>query len=356
MERIGENMDEIGVFEGHVRDGDILKMEKERRDDMKKDYHEKFTEKDSELRKKKDKRSGQEAVVLASCDTAELMIFPSLEALKRNEDILEDFSPDSCAVMSTNFERTMKDMNISCNIHEIAFNPFSYIHSDEDVVRLSNLLLSPFRPFAVDEDYGHEESGRRFNIFLNSLIAYLYHYCDKKMQNFISVMKLMRAADISEYEPTEKNSLDLAFLAFEQQCPEDFAVQQYKVFKLNSPGIQRYIVASVAAFLSEYDFVKMEHSGQVFNTLLEEQTRNREIIGEPTTIPKVRLDDYISGPLCSTKTLGRFGNEPEKEKMKEKRVLVVDLDENTVPCTNAVFWYYANKFVKEHFEYIRYTC
>ena len=233
--------------------------------------------------------------------------------------------------------------------------PFSYIHSDEDVVRLSNLLLSPFRPFAVD-DYGFAESGRRFDVLLNSLIAYLYHYCKPELNKMESVMKLCRAADISEYELTGKNHLDLVFEEIEKHHPEDFAVQQYKVFKLNSPGIQRYIVASVAAFLSEYDFVKMEHPGKMFNTLLEEQTRNRDIIGKPTTIPKVWLDDYIRGPLCSTKTLGRFSDEPEKETTKEKKVLVVDLDENTVPCTNAVFWYYADKFVKEHFEYIRYTC
>ena len=96
---------------------------------MKKDYHKKFTEEETELRKKKDKRSGQEAVALASCDTGELMIFPSAELFIRNEQLFEDFKPDSCAVMSTNFERTMKDMNISCNIHEIAFNTNARIHA-----------------------------------------------------------------------------------------------------------------------------------------------------------------------------------------------------------------------------------
>ena len=318
---------------------------------MEKDYHEKFTEKDSELRKKKDEDSGQEAVALASYDAAELMIFPSLEALKSNKDILEDFSPDSCAVMSTDDVKTFNTLDkiVLCNHETIDFNPFSYIHSDEDVVRLSNLLLSPFRPFAVD-DYAHEESGRRFNVLLNSLIAYLHHYCKRELQKMEIVMKLMRAADISEDDATTKSKLDYAFEEIEAEDPESFAVQQYKVFKLNSPGIQRYIVASVAAFLSEYDFVKLDHPGKIFNTPLEEQ------IGKPTTIPKVWLNDYIRGPLFLTTTGARFGDEPKKEKTEEKRVLVIDLDENTVPCTNAVFWYYANKFVKENFENIRYTC
>lgn len=131
------------------------------------------------------------------------------------------------------------------------YNPFHYIHSDKDIEILVTTLISNTNP--PDKKGGDPFWEKSETALLVALIAYLYHYTTKECQNFSSVMRLMRAADINENDSSTKSPLDYIFDAVEGYDPESFAVKQYKTFKMGAGKTLKGILISCAVRLQAFD-------------------------------------------------------------------------------------------------------
>ena len=152
------------------------------------------------------------------------------------------------------FERQgyhVKCFNLSRMSEGNHYNPFHYIHSDKDVEILVTTLISNTTP--PDKSGGDPFWEKSETALLVALIAYLYHYCDEEMQNFSSVMKLMRAADIDENDSSQKSQLDYIFDGIENEDPNSFAVKQYKTFKMGAGKTLKGILISCAVRLQAFD-------------------------------------------------------------------------------------------------------
>ena len=152
------------------------------------------------------------------------------------------------------FERQgyhVKCFNLSRMSEGNHYNPFHYIHSDKDVEILVTTLISNTTP--PDKSGGDPFWEKSETALLVALIAYLYHYCDEEMQNFSSVMKLMRAADSDENDSSQKSQLDYIFDGIENEDPNSFAVKQYKTFKMGAGKTLKGILISCAVRLQAFD-------------------------------------------------------------------------------------------------------
>ena len=133
------------------------------------------------------------------------------------------------------------------------YNPFNYIHSDKDIEVLVTTLISNTTP---PEKHGSDPFWEKSETaLLVALIAYLYHYTEKDCQNFSSVMRLMRTADVDENDSSNKSPLDHIFEAVEEYDPDSFAVKQYKTFKMGAGKTLKSILISCAVRLQAFDLV-----------------------------------------------------------------------------------------------------
>ena len=133
------------------------------------------------------------------------------------------------------------------------YNPFNYIHNDKDVEILVTTLISNTNP--PDKQGGDPFWEKSETALLVALIAYLHHYTSKVNQNFSNVMRLMRAAEISEEDSSAKSPLDYIFDEVERFEPESFALKQYKTFKMGAGKTLKSILISCAVRLQAFDLL-----------------------------------------------------------------------------------------------------
>ncbi len=129
------------------------------------------------------------------------------------------------------------------------YNPFNYIHSNKDIEILVTTLISNTTP--PDKKGGDPFWEKSETALLVALIAYLYNHSTKECQNFSNVMRLMRSADIDENDSSAKSPLDAVFEEIED--PEDFALRQYKTFKMGAGKTLKGILISCSVRLQQFD-------------------------------------------------------------------------------------------------------
>lgn len=149
-----------------------------------------------------------------------------------------------------NFGYRVKVLNLNKMHKGNHYNPFRYIHSDKDIEILVNTLITNTTP---PESHGEAFWEKCETALLVACIAYLYHYSPKKNQNFSTVMKLLRAADIDENDSSTESPLDHIFREVEERDPDSFAVKQYKTFKMGAGKTLKGILISVAVRLQQFD-------------------------------------------------------------------------------------------------------
>ena len=148
---------------------------------------------------------------------------------------------------------TIKCFNLTHMEKGNHYNPFRYIHSDKDIEVLVTTLISNTTP--PDRQGGDPFWEKSETALLVALIAYLWHYTAKECQNFSSVMRLMRAADVDENDSSSKSALDQIFEMVEESDPDSFAVKQYKTFKMGAGKTLKSILISCAVRLQAFDLL-----------------------------------------------------------------------------------------------------
>lgn len=131
------------------------------------------------------------------------------------------------------------------------YNPFHYIEDDQDIEILVNTLIKNTTP--PDQKGGDPFWEKSETALLVALIAYLFHYTNKECQNFSNVMRLMRAAEVDENDPSAKSLLDNMFAQIEEQDPDSFAAKQYRTFKMGAGKTLKGILISCAVRLQAFD-------------------------------------------------------------------------------------------------------
>ena len=109
------------------------------------------------------------------------------------------------------------------------YNPFSYIHSEKDILKLVNTLITNTKGEGSGSDPFWEKSE---TLLYCALIGYIHYELPEELRNFTTLLDMLNAMEVREEDESFQNNVDLLFQALEKKKPEHFAVRQYKKFKL----------------------------------------------------------------------------------------------------------------------------
>ena len=142
-------------------------------------------------------------------------------------------------------------INFSKSMH---YNPFAYIHSEKDILKLVNTLICNTK--------GDGKSGDDFwvkaeTLSYCALIGYIHYEAPEEEQNFATLIELVNAMEVREDDETFENPVDIAFKELEKDKPNHFAVRQYKKYKLAAGKTAKSINISCGARLAPFDIAEL---------------------------------------------------------------------------------------------------
>ena len=134
------------------------------------------------------------------------------------------------------------------------YNPFAYIHSEKDILKLVNTLICNTK--------GDGKSGDDFwvkaeTLLYCALIGYIHYEAPEEEQNFATLIEFINAMEVREDDETFENNVDLAFKELAQREPNHFAVRQYKKYKLAAGKTAKSINISCGARLAPFDIQEL---------------------------------------------------------------------------------------------------
>lgn len=134
------------------------------------------------------------------------------------------------------------------------YNPFSYIHSEKDILKLVTCLIANIKSEQKGGDAFWEKAE---TLLYTALIAYLHYESPESEQNFATLAEMIGAMEVREDDEAYKNIVDLMFDALEEKDPEHFAVRQYRKFKLAAGKTLKSILISCGARLAAFDIAEI---------------------------------------------------------------------------------------------------
>ena len=143
--------------------------------------------------------------------------------------------------------KILNTINFSKSMH---YNPFSYVHSEKDILKLVTTLMTNTKGDGSGGDPFWEKSER---LLLTALIAYLHYEAPKEEQNFSTLLEMLNTMQVSEDDEDFQNPVDLLFEDLAKRKPNSFAGRQYKLYKLAAGKTAKSILISCGARLSPFD-------------------------------------------------------------------------------------------------------
>ena len=147
--------------------------------------------------------------------------------------------------------KVFNTINFKKSMH---YNPFAYLHSEKDILKLVTVLIANTK--------GEGKSGDDFwvkaeTLLYTALIGYIYYEAPKNEQNFSTLIEMINAMEVREDDESFKNAVDLLFDALEQKDPDHFALRQYKKYKLAAGKTAKSILISCGARLAPFDIAEV---------------------------------------------------------------------------------------------------
>ena len=147
--------------------------------------------------------------------------------------------------------RVFNTINFQKSMH---FNPFAYIHSEKDILKIVTTLISNTK--------GEGKAGDDFwvkaeTLLYCALIGYIHYEAPVEEQNFSTLIEFINAMEVREDDEEFKNPVDLMFDALEAEKPNHFAVRQYKKYKLAAGKTAKSILISCGARLAVFDIAEL---------------------------------------------------------------------------------------------------
>ena len=134
------------------------------------------------------------------------------------------------------------------------YNPFAYIHSEKDVLKLVDVLISNTKGDGKSSDPFWEKAE---TLLYCALIGYIWYEAPPEEQNFNALITLLNNMEVHEDDDSFKNAIDLMFDDLESREPEHFAVRQYRKYKLAAGKTAKSILISAAARLAPFDIAEV---------------------------------------------------------------------------------------------------
>ena len=127
--------------------------------------------------------------------------------------------------------KILNTINFKKSMH---YNPFSYVHSEKDILKLVTTLMTNTKGEGSGGDPFWEKSER---LLLTALIAYLHYEAPVEEQNFATLLEMLNTMQVLEDDEEYQNPVDLLFEDLGKKKPNSFAVRQYKLYKLAAGDI-----------------------------------------------------------------------------------------------------------------------
>jgi type IV secretion system protein VirD4 len=175
--------------------------------------------------------------------------------------------------------KVLNTINFSKSMH---YNPFHYIRSEKDILKLVNTIM-------VNTKGEGEKSNEDFwtkaeRLYYCALIGFIWYEAPEEEQNFSTLLEFINASETREDDDTFKNAVDLLFEELESREPNHFAVRQYKKYKLAAGKTARSILISCGARLAPFDI-------QELRELMSYDELELDMLGDQKTAMFVIISD-----------------------------------------------------------------
>ena len=134
------------------------------------------------------------------------------------------------------------------------YNPFAYVHSEKDILKLVTTLIANTKG---DGKSGDDFWQKAETLLYTALIGYIHYEAPEEEQNFATLIEFINAMEVREDDETFENNVDLAFKELAQREPNHFAVRQYKKYKLAAGKTAKSINISCGARLAPFDIQEL---------------------------------------------------------------------------------------------------
>lgn len=147
--------------------------------------------------------------------------------------------------------RILNTINFKKSMH---YNPFAYIHSEKDILKLVTTLIANTKG---DGKSGDEFWTKAETLLYCALIGYIHYEAPVEEQNFATLIEFINAMEVREDDEEFQNPVDIMFENLEKKNPKHFAVRQYKKYKLAAGKTAKSILISCGARLAVFDIQEL---------------------------------------------------------------------------------------------------
>ena len=167
--------------------------------------------------------------------------------------------------------KVLNTINFSKSMH---YNPFAYLHSEKDILKLVNTIIVNTKGEGAQsaEDFWVKSE----RLFYSALIGYIFYEAPEEEKNFTTMLDMINASEAKEDDSEFQSPVDLMFARLEEKDPEHFAVRQYKKFLLSAGKTRASILVSCGARLAPFDIRElrelMEYDEMELDTLGDRKT------------------------------------------------------------------------------------
>ena len=178
--------------------------------------------------------------------------------------------------------KALNTINFKKSMH---YNPFAYIRSEKDILKLVNALIANTK--GDGEKSSEDFWVKSERLLFCALIGYLWYEAPEEEQNFAMLLEMINAFEVREDDETYKNAIDLLFDDLAEEAPDHFAVRQYAKFKLAAGKTAKSILISCGARLAPFDIAELRE-------LLSYDEMELDMIGDQRTALFIIVSDTDS--------------------------------------------------------------
>lgn len=148
--------------------------------------------------------------------------------------------------------KVLNTINFRKSLH---YNPFAYIKSEKDILKLVTVIMANTKGEGEKEQQDFWYKAEK--LLYTALIAYIWYEGDEDEKNFSTLLDLLNESEVREDDEEYKNPVDLLFEELEEKDPEHFAVRQYRKYKLSAGKTAKSILVSCGARLAPFDIAEL---------------------------------------------------------------------------------------------------
>lgn len=175
--------------------------------------------------------------------------------------------------------KSLNTINFSKSMH---YNPFAYIRSERDILKLVNTIIANTK--GEGEKSNEDFWVKAERLYYCALIGYIWYEAPEEEQNFSTLLEFINASEAREDDENFKNAVDLLFEELEEKDADHFAVRQYKKYKLAAGKTAKSILISCGARLAPFDIKELRE-------LMSYDEMNLEQLGQEKTALFVIISD-----------------------------------------------------------------